>query len=49
MSPRRFWRTTPALFNTLSKVHSDVKNPNGDGKPAVEKIAQTVEEIPFLI
>lgn len=45
MSPRKFWRTTPALFNMLNKVHSNRTNPKGSS----ERVARTVEEVPFLI
>lgn len=39
MTPKKFWRTTPALLTALSTVHSEVTNPGS--KP---KVAQTVEE-----
>ena len=45
MSPRRFWRSTPAQINTLSKVHGDINKQDKDK----EFIARTVEEVPFMI
>lgn len=38
MTPRQFWHTTPALFNSLTNIHSEINN---KAKP---KVARTIEE-----
>jgi len=44
MSEKTFWRTTPVRLSALAKIHSDIINPSSE-----PKVAQTVEDIPFLI
>jgi hypothetical protein len=39
MSPKRFWRSTPAQLNILSSVHAEINNPRGS-----KKVAKTIEE-----
>jgi hypothetical protein len=40
MTPRKFWRTTPAQLNILTSVHSEITNPSS----TKSKVAKTVEE-----
>ena len=39
MKPKKFWRTTPALLNSLSAIHYELNNPNPE-----PKVAMTIEE-----
>jgi len=44
MSEKKFWRTTPAVLNSLSAVHFEITNPSPK-----QQIASCVEDLPFEI